>query len=183
MCSHHLHGKPLQTTIFFAPLPSTLKTTIFAGNHNHLLRHSLEIEHTLSDRLLCFGNVELQDIKEARKRFDKADAVYSLVAIDFCIYVKSTRIEIASATEEELYSARMHFEQARFSLIDDPLTNESLDGCSLLHVACQTADCSMVELLLQHGSNINASDSKGQTPLHHSIIRGRLAIAKLLLNK
>ncbi|GKD33541.1 ADP-ribosylation factor GTPase-activating protein AGD3-like protein [Tanacetum coccineum] len=116
---------------------------------------------------------------------------------------------------QELYSARMHFEQARFSLvcalsnveakkrfeflesvgeaigahlryfkqIDDPLTNESLDGCSLLHVACQTADCSMVELLLQHGSNINASDSKGQTPLHHSIIRGRLAIAKLLLNK
>ncbi|GKD48364.1 ADP-ribosylation factor GTPase-activating protein AGD3-like protein, partial [Tanacetum coccineum] len=67
--------------------------------------------------------------------------------------------------------------------IDDPLTNESLDGCSLLHVACQTADCSMVELLLQHGSNINASDSKGQTPLHHSIIRGRLAIAKLLLSR
>ncbi|PWA58597.1 arf GTPase activating protein [Artemisia annua] len=67
--------------------------------------------------------------------------------------------------------------------IDDPLTNESLDGCSLLHVACQTADCSMVELLLQHGSNINASDSKGQTPLHHSIIRGRLAITKLLLSR
>ncbi|GKA36055.1 ADP-ribosylation factor GTPase-activating protein AGD3-like protein [Tanacetum coccineum] len=67
--------------------------------------------------------------------------------------------------------------------IDDPLTNEYLDGCSLLHVACQTADCSMVELLLQHGSNINASDSKGQTPLHHSIIRGRLAIAKLLLSR
>lgn len=67
--------------------------------------------------------------------------------------------------------------------VDDPLTNESLNGCSLLHIACQTADCTMVELLLQHGANINASDSKGQTPLHHSIIRGRLAIAKLLLNR
>ncbi|XP_076897543.1 ADP-ribosylation factor GTPase-activating protein AGD1-like [Bidens hawaiensis] len=67
--------------------------------------------------------------------------------------------------------------------IDDPLTNESLNGCSLLHVACQTADCTMVELLLQHGANINASDANGQTPLHHSIIRQRLAIAHLLLSR
>ncbi|KAI3785930.1 hypothetical protein L1987_45056 [Smallanthus sonchifolius] len=67
--------------------------------------------------------------------------------------------------------------------VDDPLTNESLNGCSLLHLACQTADCAMVELLLQHGASINASDSNGQTPLHHSIIRGRLAIARLLLSR
>ncbi|KAK1433972.1 hypothetical protein QVD17_10890 [Tagetes erecta] len=67
--------------------------------------------------------------------------------------------------------------------IDDPLTNESLNGCSLLHLACQTADCTMVELLLQHGASINASDSNGQTPLHHSILRGRLAIAHLLLSR
>nr|XP_043617838.1 ADP-ribosylation factor GTPase-activating protein AGD3-like [Erigeron canadensis] len=67
--------------------------------------------------------------------------------------------------------------------IDDPLTNESLNGCSLLHLACQTSDCTMVELLLQHGANINASDAKGQTPLHHSITRGRLAITRLLLSR
>ena len=65
----------------------------------------------------------------------------------------------------------------------DPLTNESLDGCSLLHLAAQTADCTMVELLLQHGANINACDSKGQTPLHYSITTGRLAIVKLLLTR
>ncbi|XP_075107555.1 ADP-ribosylation factor GTPase-activating protein AGD1 isoform X2 [Nicotiana tabacum] len=59
--------------------------------------------------------------------------------------------------------------------------DEFLDGCSLLHLACQTADISMVELLLQHGANINACDSRGQTPLHHSVMRGRTAIAKLLL--
>ncbi|KAK9066350.1 hypothetical protein SSX86_013673 [Deinandra increscens subsp. villosa] len=67
--------------------------------------------------------------------------------------------------------------------IDDPLTNESLNGCSLLHLASQTADCTMVELLLQHGASINASDSNGQTPLHHSLVRGRLAIAHLLLSR
>ncbi|CAI9113739.1 OLC1v1014405C1 [Oldenlandia corymbosa var. corymbosa] len=60
---------------------------------------------------------------------------------------------------------------------------DELDGCSLLHLACQTADVGMVELLLQHGANINVSDSRGRTPLHHAIIRGRTAIAKLLLNR
>ncbi|WMV22048.1 hypothetical protein MTR67_015433 [Solanum verrucosum] len=58
---------------------------------------------------------------------------------------------------------------------------EFLDGCSLLHLACQTADIGMVELLLQHGANINACDSRGQTPLHHSVMRGRTATSKLLL--
>lgn len=58
-----------------------------------------------------------------------------------------------------------------------------LDGCSLLHLACQTADIGMVELLLQHGANVNTCDSRGHTPLHHSIMRGRVAIAKLLLTR
>ncbi|XP_052183471.1 ADP-ribosylation factor GTPase-activating protein AGD3-like isoform X2 [Diospyros lotus] len=59
----------------------------------------------------------------------------------------------------------------------------ALGSCSPLHLACQTADIGMVELLLQHGANINASDSRGQTPLHHSIIRGRTTIVKLLLTR
>ncbi|XP_058102949.1 ADP-ribosylation factor GTPase-activating protein AGD3-like isoform X3 [Magnolia sinica] len=58
-----------------------------------------------------------------------------------------------------------------------------VDGCSLLHLACQTADIGMIELLLQYGANINAPDSKGQTPLHHCIIRNRTAFAKLLLTR
>lgn len=65
----------------------------------------------------------------------------------------------------------------------DELFDEVLDGCSLLHLACQTADIGMVELLLQHGANIHACDSKGQTPLHHSLIAGRKVIAKLLLSR
>lgn len=65
----------------------------------------------------------------------------------------------------------------------NPFVDELFDGCSLLHLACQTADIGMVELLLQHGSNVNISDSKGHTPLHHSIMRGRIGIAKLLLTR
>lgn len=55
------------------------------------------------------------------------------------------------------------------------------NGCSLLHLACQTADLGMLELLMQYGANVNASDSSGQTPLHWCIIRGKAAFAKLLI--
>ncbi|KAK9277441.1 hypothetical protein L1049_006984 [Liquidambar formosana] len=60
---------------------------------------------------------------------------------------------------------------------------EDLDGCSLLHLACETADIGMLELLLQYGANINFSDSRGQTPLHRCILRGRAAFAKVLLTR
>ncbi|KAJ8759127.1 hypothetical protein K2173_004134 [Erythroxylum novogranatense] len=45
-------------------------------------------------------------------------------------------------------------------------TVDGLEGCSLLHLACETTDIGMLELLLQYGANINAADSRGQTPLH-----------------
>lgn len=61
------------------------------------------------------------------------------------------------------------------------LSMEDLEGCSLLHLACETADIGMLELLLQYGANINATDSRGQTPLHRCILRGRANFAKVLL--
>ncbi|XP_020248446.1 ADP-ribosylation factor GTPase-activating protein AGD3-like isoform X2 [Asparagus officinalis] len=61
--------------------------------------------------------------------------------------------------------------------------DESFEGCSLLHLACQTADIAMVELLLQYGANVNAADLNGRTPLHHCIIKGRNIFAKLLISR
>ncbi|CAH8364219.1 unnamed protein product [Eruca vesicaria subsp. sativa] len=58
---------------------------------------------------------------------------------------------------------------------------ETSNDCSLLHLACLSADIGMVELLLQYGAKVNATDSKGRTPLHHCIISRRYAIARLLL--
>jgi len=45
------------------------------------------------------------------------------------------------------------------------------------------ADIGMVELLLQYGADINASDLRGQTPLHYCIATGRSVIAKILLTR
>lgn len=86
------------------------------------------------------------------------------------------------------FSARDSFKSSHSSFSslkenDDEIIDEFLDGCLLLHLACQTADIGMIELLLQNGARINAPDTRGQTSLHHSIIRGRIVIAKLLLRR
>ena len=60
---------------------------------------------------------------------------------------------------------------------------EETGGCSLLHCACEKADIGMVELLLQYGANVNATDSSGQTPLHYCILRGKAVVARLLLTR
>uniref|UniRef100_A0A7C9CU10 ADP-ribosylation factor GTPase-activating protein AGD3 n=1 Tax=Opuntia streptacantha TaxID=393608 RepID=A0A7C9CU10_OPUST len=64
---------------------------------------------------------------------------------------------------------------------NEVLSMKELDGCSLLHLACEFADIGMLELLLQYGANINASDSGGQTPLHRCILKGKVSAARLLL--
>lgn len=61
--------------------------------------------------------------------------------------------------------------------------DECFEGCLLLHVACQTADIGMIELLLQYGANVNATDGKGRTPLHHCVLKGRHSFAKLLISR
>jgi Arf-GAP with coiled-coil, ANK repeat and PH domain-containing protein len=67
------------------------------------------------------------------------------------------------------------------SRIDD--VDDSCEGFSLLHLACHVADVGMVELLLQYGANVNMTDSRGRTPLHHCILKGRTLHAKLLLSR
>lgn len=67
---------------------------------------------------------------------------------------------------------------ARIDGLDD-----CVEGLSLLHLACRIADIGMVELLLQYGANVNSRDSRGRTPLHHSIMKGRHMFAKLLLSR
>ncbi|RVX17991.1 ADP-ribosylation factor GTPase-activating protein AGD3 [Vitis vinifera] len=85
------------------------------GTYKETLR--AEVEHVLTDRLLHFVDVDLHDVKEARKRFDKAIPMYDQAREKFLSLRKSTRMDIAQATEEELHNARSIFEQARFNLV------------------------------------------------------------------
>ncbi|KAF3514477.1 hypothetical protein F2Q69_00005283 [Brassica cretica] len=85
------------------------------GTYKEVLRS--EVEHILNDRLVQFVNVDVQEIKEARKRFDKASITYDQAREKFLSLRKSTRLDVAATIEEDLHSARAAFEQARFHLV------------------------------------------------------------------
>ncbi|KAJ3682307.1 hypothetical protein LUZ60_014880 [Juncus effusus] len=60
---------------------------------------------------------------------------------------------------------------------------ECMQGCSLLHLACNLGNSTMVELLLQLGADINAQDFHGRTVLHHCVFKRNDELAKYLLRK
>ncbi|KAL3701674.1 hypothetical protein R1sor_019696 [Riccia sorocarpa] len=62
-------------------------------------------------------------------------------------------------------------------------SEEILSGCTLLHVACQTGDLAMIEMLLQHGARVDIQDDLGRYPLHHCAIHGKNVCAKLLVTR
>lgn len=66
---------------------------------------------------------------------------------------------------------------------NEDLSTDGLDGCSLLHLACETADIGMLELLLQYGADLHVRDLRGYTPLHRCILKGKVSSAKLLLSR
>uniref|UniRef100_A0A1D1Y315 ADP-ribosylation factor GTPase-activating protein AGD3 n=1 Tax=Anthurium amnicola TaxID=1678845 RepID=A0A1D1Y315_9ARAE len=85
------------------------------GTYKEVLRS--QVEHMLNDRLLHFVNIDLLDVKEARKRFDKASLLYDQAREKYLSLRKGTKMDVAAILEEELYSARSSFEQARFNLV------------------------------------------------------------------
>jgi Arf-GAP/coiled-coil/ANK repeat/PH domain-containing protein len=66
---------------------------------------------------------------------------------------------------------------------DDPNNLKDLRGCTLLHIACQIGDLTLVEVLLQHGAHVNCADTLGRTSLHHCVLSGNNSCAKLLLTR
>ncbi|KAJ9563930.1 hypothetical protein OSB04_009090 [Centaurea solstitialis] len=85
------------------------------GTYKEVLRS--QVEHILNDRLLQFVNIDLHDVKEARKRFDKASLLYDQAREKFLSLKKGTKSDIATVLEEDLHNARATFEQARFNLV------------------------------------------------------------------
>ena len=57
-------------------------------------------------------------------------------------------------------------------------------GCwTSLHIATERGCVECIELLLQHGADIEAATSDGHTPLHVAVHNGRLSVVKCLLEK
>lgn len=57
----------------------------------------------------------------------------------------------------------------------------TLRASSPLHAAVSAGASAMMELLLRHGANVNATNSQGETPLMLAADGGRLAVVKTLL--
>lgn len=84
------------------------------GTYKEVLRAM--VENILNEKLLHFISSDLLEVKEARKRFDKASHIYDQAREKFLSLKKSTRMDVACAIEEEMLAARSSFELARFAL-------------------------------------------------------------------
>ncbi|PKA55278.1 ADP-ribosylation factor GTPase-activating protein AGD3 [Apostasia shenzhenica] len=85
------------------------------GTYKEVLRS--QVEHMLNDRLLQFVDIDLHDVKDARKRFDKATLVYDQAREKYLSLKKGSKADITTVLEDELHCARSSFEQARFNLV------------------------------------------------------------------
>ena len=59
---------------------------------------------------------------------------------------------------------------------------QDVDGRTALHLAAETGNAHIAELLLQAGSSLNRRDKSGFTPLHVAGIHGFESIVKFLLD-
>lgn len=64
---------------------------------------------------------------------------------------------------------------------DVNLKGSDSDGQRPLHAAARDGKTSLVQLLINHGADVNAPDNNGVTPLHSAVIADALPAAKLLL--
>ncbi|KAK9108605.1 hypothetical protein Syun_024616 [Stephania yunnanensis] len=108
------------------------------GTYKEVLRS--QVEHMLNDRLMHFVNIDLHEVKEARKRFDKASLLYDQAREKFLSLRKGTKMDVATVLEEELHNARSSFEQARFNLVTALSNIEAKKRFEFLEAVSATMD-------------------------------------------
>ncbi|XP_007045558.2 PREDICTED: ADP-ribosylation factor GTPase-activating protein AGD4 [Theobroma cacao] len=126
---------------------------------------------------------------------DNLQEVYRLIAMSDTNIINTTFDDVVSiesyhhidAQDSSLDSHKEERKQydpsacQRIKDSNDP--GNCLQGCSVLHLACQCGNPVMVELLLQFGADINMRDFHGRTPLHYCISIGNNTFAKHLLRR
>lgn len=115
--------------------------------------------------------------------YEQVSCISSLTLAKAMLLNEHTSLERSSSCLTGNSSDRSSSGSLNLAGTSESQTMDDLEGGTLLHLACDTADIGMLELLLQYGANINATDSRGQTPLHRCILRGKAMFAKLLLTR
>ncbi|XVE91792.1 hypothetical protein REPUB_Repub01dG0042200 [Reevesia pubescens] len=103
---------------------------------------------------------------------------------DICIQLYHPVVDAQDSSLGRHKEERKQYDPSACQRIRD--SNEPgncLQGCSVLHLACQCGNPVMVELLLQFGADINMRDFHGRTPLHHCISTGNSPLAKHLIRR
>ncbi|KAK9076277.1 hypothetical protein SSX86_004610 [Deinandra increscens subsp. villosa] len=119
--------------------------------------------------------------------------VYRLIATSDTNIINSTYDEVAGA---DLFHNLHEQDSSKGSENTNPLACKKmkeikdtrkpetcLQGCTLLHLACDLGHEVMLELLLQFGADINRPDYHGRTPLHHCIFFGNNKLAKYIIRR
>ncbi|KAJ4974898.1 hypothetical protein NE237_008072 [Protea cynaroides] len=114
------HDDPISLSIGGPVISKFVTAFRELGSYKELLRS--QVEHMLNDRLTQFMSVDLQGVKEARRRFDKASHAYDQAREKFMSLKKGTREDIVAELEEELQNSKSAFERCRFNLVS-ALTN------------------------------------------------------------
>ncbi|OIW07317.1 hypothetical protein TanjilG_11951 [Lupinus angustifolius] len=153
------------------------------GTYKEVLRS--QVEHMLNDRLLQFVNIDLLEVKEARKRFDKASLIYDQTRERFLSLRKGTKSDVATALEEELHNSRSTFEQARFNLVTALSNVEAKKRFEFLEAVSGTMDAHLryfkqgYELLHQMEPYINqvltyAQQSRERSNYEQAVLNERM---------
>ncbi|CAL9754446.1 unnamed protein product [Musa acuminata subsp. burmannicoides] len=108
------------------------------GTYKEVLRS--QVEQMLNERLLQFVDTDLHDVKDARKRFDRASLLYDQAREKYLALKKGTKADITTVLEDELHSARSSFEQARFDLVTALSNIEAKKRYELLEAVSGTMD-------------------------------------------
>ncbi|KAF5754220.1 putative Arf GTPase activating protein [Helianthus annuus] len=113
--------------------------------------------------------------------------VYRLIATSNRSIVNTTYDEVDGADlfhEHDSSEGSKPADPLSCQNMKDPSKPDScLQGCTLLHLACNLGYQVMLELLLQFGADINKSDYHGRTPLHHCIFSGNNKLAKYMIRR
>ncbi|XP_019158371.1 PREDICTED: ADP-ribosylation factor GTPase-activating protein AGD4-like [Ipomoea nil] len=110
------HDDPLSVSIGGPIMSKFVSAFRELATYKELLRS--QVEHVLVDRLTELLSVGLQDVKESRRRFDKATTAYDQAREKFASLKKSTRDDVITELEEDLHNSKSAFERSRFNLVN-----------------------------------------------------------------